>query len=222
MAMLGLIGGPLICASGILVLFDVIDAGSPVQVIATIPEFIWELSLGIYLIVKGFKPCPILTDEGPQIGVRVPEALSFVPIDFEAGESWWEGLGVAGFEFDRPAVAASTGVTMYLSKDTTAATLRQLAALAPGSTVAMTFLLPIDLLDERDRAGLDASAEGARQSGTPFASFFRPDEIVAMARDAGFAAVQHIPGSSLGDRYFANRADGLRPSSGEDFVVATT
>ena len=86
----------------------------------------------------------------------------------------------------------------------------------------MTFLLPIDLLDERDRAGLDASAQGARRSGTPFASFFRPDEIVAMARDAGFAAVQHIPGSSLGDRYFANRADGLRPSSGEDFVVATT
>ena len=67
MAMLGLIGGPLICASGILVLFDVIDAGSPVQVIATIPEFIWELSLGIYLIVKGFKPCPILTDQGTEL-----------------------------------------------------------------------------------------------------------------------------------------------------------
>ena len=39
-----------------------------------------------------------------EIGVGVPEALSFVPVDFEAGESWWEGLGVAGFEFDRPAV----------------------------------------------------------------------------------------------------------------------
>jgi hypothetical protein len=70
MAMLGLIGGPLICASGILVLFDVIDAGSPVQVIATIPEFIWELSLGIYLIVKGFKPCPILADGAPQLAER--------------------------------------------------------------------------------------------------------------------------------------------------------
>ncbi len=87
-----------------------------------------------------------------EIGVGVPEALSFVPIDFEAGESWWDGLGLAGFDFDRPAVVASTGVSMYLSKDTTAATLRQLAALAPGSTVAMTFLLPIDLLDEHDRA----------------------------------------------------------------------
>jgi uncharacterized protein DUF4386 len=59
MAMLGLIGGPLIIASGTAVLFDVFEAGSGPQVIATIPEFFWELSLGVYLIVKGFKPSPI-------------------------------------------------------------------------------------------------------------------------------------------------------------------
>jgi hypothetical protein len=59
MAMLGLIGGPLIILSGTLVLFDVIEPGSGAQVIATIPEFFWELSLGIYLMVKGFKPSPI-------------------------------------------------------------------------------------------------------------------------------------------------------------------
>jgi hypothetical protein len=59
MAMLGLIGGPLIIASGTAVLFDVFEPGSGPQVIATIPEFFWELSLGIYLIVKGFKPSPI-------------------------------------------------------------------------------------------------------------------------------------------------------------------
>ncbi len=56
MAMLGLIGGPLIILSGTAVLFGVIDAGSGAQVIATVPEFFWELSLGIYLVVKGFKP----------------------------------------------------------------------------------------------------------------------------------------------------------------------
>ena len=56
MTWLGLIGGPLIILSGTLVLFNVIEPGSPAQVIATIPEFFWELSLGIYLIVKGFRP----------------------------------------------------------------------------------------------------------------------------------------------------------------------
>ena len=60
MALLGLIGGPLIIASGIAVLFDVFQQGGTGQSIATIPEFLWELSLGIYLTVKGFKPSPIL------------------------------------------------------------------------------------------------------------------------------------------------------------------
>ena len=59
MAMLGLIGGPLIILSGTLVLFDVIEPGSGAQVIATVPEFFWELSFGIYLMVKGFKPSPV-------------------------------------------------------------------------------------------------------------------------------------------------------------------
>ena len=59
LAMLGLIGGPLICLSGLAVV-DVIDRGGVAQGIATVPEFLWELSLGIYPIVKGFKASPIL------------------------------------------------------------------------------------------------------------------------------------------------------------------
>jgi len=59
MAMLGLVGGPLLIASGTAILFGVLEAGSAWQLIATIPEFFWELSLGIYLVVKGFKPSPI-------------------------------------------------------------------------------------------------------------------------------------------------------------------
>jgi hypothetical protein len=50
----------LVALSGIAVMFDVIDRGGPVQGIATIPEFFWELSFGIYLIVNGFKPSPVL------------------------------------------------------------------------------------------------------------------------------------------------------------------
>jgi hypothetical protein len=65
MAMLGLIGGPLIIGSGVGVLIGVIEAGSVWQGIATIPEFLWELSLGIWPIVKGFNASAIarLEDE---------------------------------------------------------------------------------------------------------------------------------------------------------------
>ncbi|MFH8336602.1 class I SAM-dependent methyltransferase [Streptomyces sp. AM6-12] len=156
-----------------------------------------------------------------RLGYGVPDWLHLVPVDFEADESWWERLIGAGFDTGRPAVVVSTGVSMYLTKDATAATLRQIAALAPGSTLAMSFLLPADLLDAADRPGLRASENGARSSGTPFISFYTPQEMLALAREAGLADPRHISGTALGDRYFADRADGLRPSSGEDLLLAT-
>jgi methyltransferase (TIGR00027 family) len=157
-----------------------------------------------------------------ELGYGVPDWLRLVPVNFEQNGSWWQELAVAGFDPGQPAVVASTGVSMYLSKDATSATLRQLAGLAPGSTLAMTFLLPRDLLGEADRAGLQAADQGARASGTPFVSFYAPQEMLAMAREAGFADVRHVSGASLGERYFAGRSDGLRPSTGEDFLAAAT
>ena len=64
MAILGLVGGPLIILSGIGVLFGAFNQGGSVQALATIPEFLWELSLGIYPLVKGFKPCAIFPADG--------------------------------------------------------------------------------------------------------------------------------------------------------------
>lgn len=157
-----------------------------------------------------------------ELGYGIPDGLRLVPVDFEASESWTEQLTAAGFDPGRPAVIVSTGVTMYLTKGTTAATLRQVASFAPGSTLAMTFLLPTELLADADRSGLQASAKDARASGTPFVSFYTPQEILALAREAGFTDVGHVPGSLLAERYFADRTDGLRPSSGEDLLMATT
>jgi hypothetical protein len=69
MAILGLIGGPVLCVAGIAVLFDVIEPGSAPQIIATLPEFVWELALGIYLTFKGFKPSPIISGNTGPAGV---------------------------------------------------------------------------------------------------------------------------------------------------------
>jgi len=73
MAMLGLIGGPLVMITGIAAMFDAIERGGAVQTIATIPEFFWELSLSIYCIVKGFRPSPIL---GLEAVTTLPESDS--------------------------------------------------------------------------------------------------------------------------------------------------
>jgi methyltransferase (TIGR00027 family) len=156
------------------------------------------------------------------LGFGIPDWLRFVPVDFEAGESWRENLAAAGFDANLPAVVASTGVSMYLTREANMATLRETAALAPGTILAMTFILPVELAPQKERAGIEASEKGARASGTPFVSFFSPSEILAMAREAGFSRVQHVSADDLAHRYFAGRADGLRPpANGEEFLVAT-
>jgi methyltransferase (TIGR00027 family) len=158
-----------------------------------------------------------------ELGLGIPSYLRLVPVDFEAGDAWWERLPAAGFESTRPAVVASTGVSMYLTKEAIATTLRQVAALAPGSTLAMSFMLPIELADPEVRPGIERAAEGARANGTPFISFFKPTDMLTLARDAGFREVQHVSAATLAERYFAGRTDGLRPpNNSEELLVATT
>jgi methyltransferase (TIGR00027 family) len=157
-----------------------------------------------------------------ELGFDIPDWLRLVPVDFEAGDDWWQGLARAGFDAEQPAVVASTGVSMYLTKDAISATLRQVATLARGSTLAMTFLLPPELADPEVRPGLEQAQKGAQASGTPFISFFTPPEMLALARDAGFKDAQHVAASMLNQRYFAGRTDGLRTPRGEEFLLATT
>lgn len=58
---LGLIGGPALLAAAIAVMFGVIAPGSAWQVVATVPEFFWELSLGVWLLVRGVDPRVLAT-----------------------------------------------------------------------------------------------------------------------------------------------------------------
>jgi O-methyltransferase involved in polyketide biosynthesis len=112
---------------------------------------------------------------------------------------------------------------MYLTKDAIADTLRRVASLARGSTLVMSFLLPIELTDPEVRPGIERVVEGARLSGTPFLSFFTPAEMLALASEAGFRDVQHVSSAALAERYFAARTDGLRPpNNSEELLVART
>jgi methyltransferase (TIGR00027 family) len=156
-----------------------------------------------------------------ELGYGVPEWLHFVPVNFET-DSWWQELQKAGFDASRPAVVVSTGVSMYLTKEANAETLRQLAALAPGSSVAMTFLIPIDMLPPEIQPFLEMSQRGAAAAGTPFLSFYRPDEVVAAAKEAGFKDARTVGADMLNERYFAGRPDGLKTTNGEQILVATT
>jgi methyltransferase (TIGR00027 family) len=157
-----------------------------------------------------------------ELGLGVPDGLHFVPVDFEARGAWRDGLLANGFDAGKPAVVVSTGVSMYLSKEANAAALREVTRLASGSTFVMSFLVPLELAEAEVRPGLEMAERGARASGTPFISFFTPDEVVAMAREAGFRQARHVSAAELARRYFADRADGLRPPlNAEELLVAT-
>ena len=156
------------------------------------------------------------------LGLGVPESLRLVPVDFEADDDWWHALLEAGLDAAAPALVSSSGVSMYISKEATAASLRTLAGLAPGSLVVMTFMVPVELADAADRPALEGAARGAQTSGTPWVSFFTPDEIVALARDAGFTDARYVSTADLAERYLAGRTDGLRAASGEGVLLART
>lgn len=156
-----------------------------------------------------------------ELGFGLPDWLHFVSVDFEIA-SWWEQLIKAGFNPGKPAVVACTGVTLYLTREAILDTLRQIATLAPGSKLAMTFYLPADLMEEEDKPLQQISEKGARAAGTPFISFFSPEEMLALAREAGFKEMEIVSSGDIARRYFTGRTDGFGPASGEEFLVART
>jgi O-methyltransferase involved in polyketide biosynthesis len=99
--------------------------------------------------------------------------------------------------------------------------LRLAAPDAGWPTLAMTYILPLELAEPEERAGYEAAQKGARAAGTPFISFFAPQEMLTLASEAGFKEARRVSAADLTRRYFAGRTDGLRPGS-EELLVATT
>ncbi len=83
MALFGVVGGPLLAASGIAVLFGVISQGSTLQKVATAPEVVWEAFLGLWLTFKGFNRVALGGGQTPDI--RAGVAVS--PVEAVVAES---------------------------------------------------------------------------------------------------------------------------------------
>ncbi|MGK9127297.1 class I SAM-dependent methyltransferase [Olivibacter sp. SA151] len=155
------------------------------------------------------------------LGYNIPDYLHFVPVDFEA-TSWLEELLKSKFNANKAAVVVCTGVTLYLTREAIVSTLKQIASLATGSQLAMTFYLPLALMDEEDKPLQQIAEKGAREAGTPFVSFFAPQEVLALAKEVGFKEARVFSTKEMEQTYFKDRADQLLPASGEVFLLAAT
>lgn len=156
------------------------------------------------------------------LGLSIPDRLRFVPVDFEKNSNWLLSLANAGFDASSPAIIACTGVSMYLTQEAVLGMLQQVASLAPHSTLAMSFLLPKELLHPDEQRLLEMAMKGAAAAGTPFLSFFTPEQMLELSAKAGLRSSEIISGSDLSDKYFAGREDGLSLSDAELILVANT
>jgi len=154
-------------------------------------------------------------------GIAVPRSLAFVPVDFET-QTLATRLAAAGLRTDAPAFFSWLGVTMYLSQEAIAQTLRYAGGCcAPGSTIVFDYLPPAASLPAAARRARDMLAARVAASGEPWISEFEPAELEALLRAQGLRKVRDLDAEALQARYFAARHDGFSLSGSSRLMIAS-
>lgn len=136
-----------------------------------------------------------------ELGIEVPLPLAFVPVDFEQ-ETFVQKLNAAGFDASKPSVVSWIGVTMYLNLDAIEATLKTLAAFAPGSRVVLSYDLPVHALTGLQLEVRNSLAALVADLGEPFMTTFEPAEAESLLRRHGFGNIDNFGPTDAARLYF--------------------
>ncbi len=136
-------------------------------------------------------------------GLRFPPNRQAVAGDLLDAAAWPPGTMDCG----QPAVFAMLGVAPFLPPGALRQVLDRLRQFAPGSLLVFDYRLPREALDEEERRQFDSLQARATAKGEPFLSAWTPEAMRAELRR--FAAVDELDSSTLNNRYFAGREDGL-------------
>lgn len=117
-------------------------------------------------------------------GLKVPESLTFVPVDFER-DSLSACLMKAGFDSTKPAFFSWLGVVPYLTRESIENTLRFVASI-PGSEIVFDYGEPIENYEGQHRRLMEERGAFVASVGEPWLSRFNPAEIHAILLKAGF------------------------------------
>ncbi len=152
-------------------------------------------------------------------GLRPPATLHFVAMDFET-DDLRPRMMEAGFDPDLPSIWSWLGVVVYLEVGSIESTLRAAADLsAPGSRMLVSFTVTDDLMDPDSREFADLARTASAAGGEDHITAFAPEEIEAIAREAGWHSANTVDPSSFA-AWFSDRADGLTPASYERILMA--
>jgi methyltransferase (TIGR00027 family) len=146
-----------------------------------------------------------------EVGIELPEGLTFVPLDFEH-HTLGEGLAEAGFDRGAAAFFGWLGVVPYLTLAAFRSTLGVIAQLPAGSGVSFDYAVAPERLSALGKKAFDALAGRVAAAGEPFQLFFTPEEMVEELRRAGFKRFEQLDSEHLNEIYFKDRADGLKLS----------
>ena len=146
-----------------------------------------------------------------QAAIPLPEALTFVPLDFEH-KALAAGLADAGFDAARPAFFGWLGVVPYLTLEAFRATLSDVVGLPAGTGISFDYAFPPETLTDKRRAVFDSLSQRVAAAGEPFQLFFTPEELETELHSIGFERIEQIDSQRLNELYFKDRADGLRIS----------
>ena len=153
------------------------------------------------------------------LGIADPVGVTYVPVDFER-ETLPDALAAAGFDGTQPAFCAWLGVTMYLSVEAIEATLRTVAGWAPGSEIVLSYGRTDAHLDDLGRAFRAVAVASTTRLGEPFVTQLSRDDADALVVRCGLRVTEHPDREELVARYFAGRADDLRPFTSEGLLAA--
>ena len=156
-----------------------------------------------------------------EAGIDVPASLSFVPADFEH-DDLGSALRQAGFRADQAACVSWMGVTMYLTAEAVAATLRTVAGFAAGSRLCFDYRVPVTMLNPVERVINEVIAQRLVALGEPWLSTFDPAQLQRQLLGLGFGSAASATPDDLNARYFARRKDGLRTGGGVCVMCAST
>ena len=153
-------------------------------------------------------------------GISVPRSLTFAPVDFENGETLAKGLANPILIFRSPSFFSWLGVTMYLTEYAAISTLDLIASTPPGGGVVFDYAVPRTSLDPSAQMALDALSARVAAAGEPFQTFFDPIELAESLRKMGFSSIEDMDTNAINARYFQDRSDELRVSSGLGHLIS--
>lgn len=142
-------------------------------------------------------------------GIALPASLTFAPVNFET-QSLRDGLAAAGFDFGKMTFFSWLGVVPYLTRAAALATFDFIAAMPAGSGVVFDYARPRASLRFLERIAFDALVRRVAKAGEPFQLFFDRAELANELRARGFTSIEDLNAEALNERYFRNRADGLK------------